>query len=184
MENHATLESLEPDAFAAVCGHLRHREVAALAASCAALRHAVATNDRLWASLYQRQFPQPWARLTQRQASRLGQQQAGSSGVVPGAWRDTFLRTHDACYQVGRELRERDSCWWWGAGCCSTACRWTLLPGLNICWHCVLLGGGPAQPTVTLPPHLPLLLRRSSPRSWRAQTRSAESGRRMHPQCI
>lgn len=99
MEHPATLDSLEPDAFAAVCGHLQHREVAALAASCAALRHAVTTNDRLWASLYQRQFPEPWGRLTQRQGQRQGQQGAGG-GVAPGAWRETFLRTHDACHQV------------------------------------------------------------------------------------
>lgn len=42
------LGSLEPDGFAAVCEHLQHDEVAALASSCAALRHAVASNDRLW----------------------------------------------------------------------------------------------------------------------------------------
>ncbi|EFN52794.1 hypothetical protein CHLNCDRAFT_138440 [Chlorella variabilis] len=72
------LGSLEPDGFAAVCEHLQHDEVAALASSCAALRHAVASNDRLWSSLYARQFPEPWQRLTQPPASL--QQHGGAGG--------------------------------------------------------------------------------------------------------
>ncbi len=126
MAHPATLDSLEPDAFAAVCAHLRHREVAALAASCAALRHAVATNDRLWASLYQRQFPQPWARLTQRQVVRQGPQNGGG-GVAPGAWRQTFLRTHDACHQVrGRGGAAS------GAGRLNLSCALMLACSLNL----------------------------------------------------
>ena len=42
------LSSLEPDAFAAVCEHLQQWDIAATAASCSALRHAVLSNDRLW----------------------------------------------------------------------------------------------------------------------------------------
>lgn len=92
------LSDLEPDAFAAVCAHLRHREVAALAASCSALRHAVACNDRLWAGLYSRQFPLPWKRLTQQ--AQAGGRGSGNGAVAPGGWRDVFLRTHDACLQA------------------------------------------------------------------------------------
>ncbi|KAL4440156.1 hypothetical protein ABPG75_003157 [Micractinium tetrahymenae] len=92
-----TLSDLEPDAFAVVCSHLRHQEVAALAASCLALRHAVACNDRLWAGLYSRQFPLPWQRLTQQAQIRA---RGSGGGVPPGGWRDVFLRRHDACQQL------------------------------------------------------------------------------------
>lgn len=99
-----SLSDLEPDAFAAVCSHLRHREVAALTASCSALRHAVACNDRLWAGLYSRQFPLPWQRMTQQ--AYAGGRGSGGGGVAPGAWRNIFLQTHDACQQVGTCSRE------------------------------------------------------------------------------
>ena len=100
MEHPATLAGLEPDAFAAVCGHLQHRELAALAACCASLRHAVASNDRLWAELYRHQFPRPWACLTQREPQQVAQRPGGGGGVAPGAWREAFLQTHDACHRV------------------------------------------------------------------------------------
>ena len=93
----AGLADLEPDAFAAVCTHLPAASVAALAAASGALRHAVASNDRLWSELYGRQFPAPWRRLTQRAAVR---DRGGRQGVAPGGWRSVYLATHEACQQV------------------------------------------------------------------------------------
>lgn len=50
-------------------------------------------------SLYARQFPEPWQRLTQPPAS-LQQHGGAGGGVAPGTWRDMFLRTHTACQQA------------------------------------------------------------------------------------
>ncbi|KAI3431601.1 hypothetical protein D9Q98_004651 [Chlorella vulgaris] len=98
------LASLEPDAFAAVCQHLHHRDVAALASSAAGLRHAVASNDTLWSGLYSRQFPEPWQRLTQPLPQPPQQQQQQPYGklvtTTVGGWRDAFLRSHTACQQL------------------------------------------------------------------------------------
>lgn len=85
------LGELEPDAFAAVCSHLSTRDVASLAASSSCLAHAVSSNDRLFSALYRRAFPEPWRRLTAP---------ASPASVAPGAWRETYLRTHDACQQL------------------------------------------------------------------------------------
>lgn len=100
----ASLASLEPDAFTAICEHLSSSSVAALAASSTALRHAVASNDRLWSGLYHSHFPAPWRRLTAWQAER-----GRGAGVAPGGWRDVFLATHDACQQlISSEPCERE----------------------------------------------------------------------------
>ncbi|PSC67584.1 transcription factor TFIID complex subunit Taf5-like isoform B [Micractinium conductrix] len=99
-----SLSGLEPDTFALVCAHLRHREVAALAGTCADVRRSVLSNDRLWAGLYRRQFPQPWERLKQPHAAgaaaRECEHQPSGRGVRPEAWHDIFTRTHSACQQL------------------------------------------------------------------------------------
>ena len=114
------LSGLEPDTFALVCAHLQHREVAALAGTCADLRRSVLSNDRLRAGLYRRQFPQPWERLTQPHAAgaapRECEHQPSGRGVRPGAWHDIFTRTHSACQQASSEVV--DASGWWAASCC------------------------------------------------------------------